>query len=441
MRSLSPVSRTLLLALPLLVATAIGCKKEYDTPPVRTLGSGNVVTIAQLKAMYQGSPVHFSDSANAVNTVYAVVTADEQNGNLYKNVYVQDNTGAIAVRLLFSGGLYQGDSIRIYLPGTVLSPYNGLMQIDSVNVDNNIVKQATGVYVAPTPTTMTELATQAGLGGSLQSKLITLSGVEFIPGDTGLTYADPVNQLTLNRTLENCSGDTAVVRSSGYGNFAGTHLPTGKGTFTGIASWFGSAAQLYVRDINEVQLDGPRCGLASCDPANSLNENFDGVLNNADVNTECWLDLFTTGTGKWKGKIIGSESFVEVAPPSFDASSVSWLISAPLQYSAGMQLSFISSLGSVWQHDGVEVLISTDINLTTAASVLAAPWQNVTGATLAGSTTPVGTLTTIGSWVPSGNIDLTPYLTAGTNFVVAFKYSGNPATQATRYRIDNVSVQ
>ncbi|MFZ1658902.1 MAG: DUF5689 domain-containing protein, partial [Flavobacteriales bacterium] len=116
MRSLSPIGRTLLLAVPVLLATAIGCKKEYDSPPVRTLGSGNVVTIAQLKAMYQGAPVHFSDSANAVNTVYAVVTADEQNGNLYKNVYVQDATGAIAVRLLFSGGLYQGDSIRIYLP-------------------------------------------------------------------------------------------------------------------------------------------------------------------------------------------------------------------------------------------------------------------------------------------------------------------------------------
>lgn len=442
MKPILPTHRSLLLALPLLVVTISGCKREFDTPPVRTLQPGNVVTIAQLKAMYQGAPVHFSDHVDSINTVFAVVTADEQNGNLYKNVYVQDQTGAIAVRLLYSGGLYQGDSIRIYLPGTVLSPYNGLMQIDSVDVDNNIVKQATGVHVAPTPTTINEIFTQSGLGGSLQSKLITLSNVEFIAGDTGQTYADPVNQVAENRNLKNCSGDSMlVVRTSGYANFAGQLIPTGNGTFTGIVSWFGSSAQLYIRDINEVQLNGPRCGLASCDPAPSINENFDGVVNNAVVDIPCWFNLFTEGTGKWKGKIIGGESFAEVAPPSFDLSTTSWLISAPLHYSSGMHLNFLSSLGSAWQHDGLQVMVSTDINLTTAAAVLAAPWQTITAATLAGSTTPAGSLTMVGEWIPSGNLDLSSYLSEGDNFVLAFKYTGVPVSQATRYRIDNVSVQ
>src|SRR5690606_41270937 len=95
MQRITPIQRIALLALPLLLATAMGCKKEFDTPPVRTLPEGSVVTIAQLKAMYQGAPVHFSDSVGAVNTVYGVVTADEQNGNLYKNIHVQDHTGAI----------------------------------------------------------------------------------------------------------------------------------------------------------------------------------------------------------------------------------------------------------------------------------------------------------------------------------------------------------
>ncbi|MBK8583760.1 MAG: choice-of-anchor J domain-containing protein [Flavobacteriales bacterium] len=430
MRSLSPVSRTLLLALPLLVATAIGCKKEYDTPPVRTLGSGNVVTIAQLKAMYQGSPVHFSDSANAVNTVYAVVTADEQNGNLYKNVYVQDNTGAIAVRLLFSGGLYQGDSIRIYLPGTVLSPYNGLMQIDSVNVDNNIVKQATGVYVAPTPTTMTELATQAGLGGSLQSKLITLSGVEFIPGDTGLTYADPVNQLTLNRTLENCSGGTAVVRSSGYGNFAGTHLPTGKGTFTGIASWFGSAAQLYVRDINEVQLDGPRCGvIGACDPLVSVSEDFSSVVSNSAIALDCWTNTFTAGSVAWRGRVSGSDFSAE-ARISLGQPSTMWLVTPQIIFSGTQNLSFSSAMAN-WVDNSLTAMVSTNFT----GDVNTATWTPVTGATIAGQTNAND------EWVPSGNISLASFLPSGYsgNFVVAFKYEGT-AANSTTYRVDNVAV-
>ncbi|MGV9011698.1 MAG: DUF5689 domain-containing protein [Flavobacteriales bacterium] len=430
MRSLSPFSRTLLFAVPLILATAVGCKKEYDTPPVRTLGSGNVVTIAQLKAMYQGIPVHFSDSANAFNTVYAVVTADEQNGNLYKNVYVQDNTGAIAVRLLFSGGLYQGDSIRIYLPGTVLSPYNGLMQLDSVNVDNNIVKQATNVYVAPTPTTMTELATQAGLGGALQSKLITLSGVEFVAGDTSLTYADPVNQLTLNRTLENCFGTTAVVRSSGYSNFAGQHLPTGKGNFTGIASWFGSAAQLYVRDINEVQLNGPRCGvIGACDPLVSISEDFSSVVSNSPIALDCWINTFTSGSVAWRGRVSGSDLSAE-ARISLGQASTMWLVTPKVIYSGSQNLSFSSAMAN-WVHNGLTVMISTDFT----GDVNAATWTPVTGATIAGQSNAND------EWVPSGSISLGSFLPSGYsgNFVVAFKYQGD-AANSTTYRVDNVAV-
>ena len=441
MQRITSAQRIALLALPLLLATAFGCKREFDTPPVKTIPTGAVITIAQLKALYQGTPVHFPVSE--AQTVYAVVTADEQNGNLYKNIYVQDNTGAIAVRLMFSGGLYQGDSIRIYLPGTVLSPYNGLMQIDSVDVANNVVKQATDVYVAPTPVTMNELATQTGLGGPLQSKLIVLSDVEFIAGDTGLTYADAVNQVTVNRTLENCSNSTAVVRSSGYANFANQHLPTGRGSFTGIASWFGSAAQLYIRDINEVQLTGPRCGLASCDPSASLNQDFSSVQNNVDVDLDCWLNVFTlTGSSYyWKGRVIGAESFVEKGAPSFGPTSDAWLITAPLTYTPGMALSFVSGLGSQWQHDGLSVMITTDINLTDGTSVANAPWTMITGVPVANSSTTPGDNITVGQWIPSGNVDLSPYLSAGDNFVIAFKYVGTPTTEATKYRIDNVLVQ
>lgn len=439
MQHITLAQRIALLAVPFLLATAVGCKKEFDTPPVRTLPTGSVITIAQLKAMYDtntGVPVHFSDSAGAVNSVYAVVTADEQNGNLYKNIYVQDHTGAIAMRLLFSGGLYQGDSIRIYLPGTVLSPYRGLMQLGSVDVDNNVVKQATGVYVAPTPISINDLA-QAGPGGALQGKLVTLSNVQFIAADTGQTYADAPNQGTLNRTLENCSGGTAVVRNSGYANFASRRIPSGKGTFTGIASWYDPAPQLWIRDINEVQLNGPRCGMASCDPQSSLNEDFSTVQASTTIDLECWLNVFTEGDGirRWRGGVSGANRYAEATVSSAESGPVEyWLVTPPMTYSPGMTLSFSSAIGSAWMHDGLSVHISTDINLTDAVSVQNAPWQQIT-APLAGSTTPVE------EWLPSGSIPLDGFLTPGANFVVGFKYNGTPSTANTPYRIDNVQLQ
>lgn len=438
MQRITTAQRTALMALPLLIATAIGCKKEFDTPPVRTLPTGSVVTIAQLRAMFfdqpTPSPIHFSDSAGAVNTVYAVVTADEQNGNLYKNVYVQDHTGAITLHLLNSGGLYQGDSIRIYLPGCVLSPYNGLLQLDSVNVDNNIVKQANGIHVAPTPTTISALLTQTGPNGNLQSKLISLAGVEFADSTGNLTYANPVNLSSENRTLKDCNGNTVIVRSSGYANFAAQHLPTGKGSFIGIASWFGSGGnagpQLYIRDINEVQLNGPRCGAtAACTPVNSISEDFTSVANNVPVNLDCWTNTFTQGSVAWRGKVSGSDFSAE-ARLSLGQASTMWLITPPINYSASQNLSFTSARLN-WVHDGLTAWVSTDFT----GDAGTATWLPVSGATFAGQSDADN------AWVPSGNIALSGVLPAGYSgtFVVAFKYQGD-ATNSTTYRVDNVQV-
>jgi len=142
---------------------------------------------ADLRAMYAGSPIHFQSD----QTVFAVVTADEVSGNLYKNVYIQDNTGAINIRLRSSGGLYVGDSIRLNLTGTVLSSYNGMMQIDSVDADNNIVKQATGRFIQP------EVVTLNMINASYQAKLVRINNVQFVSSDTSLTFANAVAQTSL----------------------------------------------------------------------------------------------------------------------------------------------------------------------------------------------------------------------------------------------------
>lgn len=423
------LNRTALLALPLLLALSTGCKKEFDSPPVRTIPEGSVLTIAQLKALYQGIPVHFADSA--AQSVYAVVTADEQNGNLYKNLYVQDHTGAMAIRLLNSGGLYQGDSIRIYLPGTVLSPYNGLMQLDSLDVDNNVVKQATGVVIHPRTTTVTTLLNPDSFGvmSPYQGMVVKLAAVEFASSDTGSIYA-PQGSSATNRNLEDCNGNITIVRTSSYANFAGQHLPTGKGTFTGIASWFGSGPQLYIRDINEVQLNGPRCGATvNCTSVNSLSEDFSTVANNATVTLDCWTNIFTEGSVFWRGKVSGSDFSAE-ARLSLGQASTMWLITPQINFPAAQNLSF-SSARQNWVHDGLTVWISTDFT----TDVSTATWTQLMGATMAGQTDADN------AWVPSGNIALSGVLPSGYSgtFVVAFKYVGD-ATNSTTYRVDNVQV-
>ena len=128
----------LLLAIGILIST-FSCRKEYDSPPVQNLPLGNILTIEELKA--------FRDSVGAAYTftedysVYATATTDESSGNFYKEVYVQAGNHAIQLRLANAGGLYEGDSIRIYLKGTTIDIYRGMFQLDGVDVDNNGIIQ------------------------------------------------------------------------------------------------------------------------------------------------------------------------------------------------------------------------------------------------------------------------------------------------------------
>lgn len=414
---------------------AVACKKEYDAPPVRTIPTGQILTVADLRGLYDGAPVHFGGDSS----VYAVVTADEQNGNLYKNIYVQDHTGAIILRLLNSGGLYQGDSIRIYLPGCVLSNYRGMLQLDSVDVDNNTVKQATGVVKQPQVVSIAQVnqVYTPYWDHPLQGKLIKLEGVQFVDGEAGTaTWADAVGQGTVNRNLQDCNGSSVIVRNSGFSNFAADTLPQGKGSFVGVLGSFDATSQLFVRNVSEAQLTGPRCGESACTPEASISESFATVINNTDLNIECWLNIFTAGSRKWKGMVSGPDNYTEAKPSSFDATAELWLITPPVQYTPGMALNFKSALGSAWQHDGLSVMVTTDINLNDGGDVANATWTPVTGATLATNGTTVAT------WIPSGPVGLNPFLTAGDNFRIGFKYVGSGSGgQATPYRIDDVTIQ
>src|SRR5688572_2916880 len=121
-----------------ILVVLASCKKEYDTPPLTSIPETPVVTLDSLRNWQES--VGGKISIDQELSVLGVVTMDETDGNIYKNIYMQDATGAINVRILSGGGLYQGDSIRIYLKGTILNKYNGVLQLDSVDVDNNVVK-------------------------------------------------------------------------------------------------------------------------------------------------------------------------------------------------------------------------------------------------------------------------------------------------------------
>lgn len=398
-----------------IATLAWSCDKDLDTPPVRTLPTGSVMTIAELKALWAGVPVHFDSSMS----VYATVTADENDGNFYKNISVQDHTGGITLRLINSGGLYMGDSVRIYLPGTVLSPYNGLMQLDSVDVDNNVVKQATLRSVTPIVVTIADL-TPAALD-TLQSMLVQLNDVEFTVADAaGGTWADAANQLTGERYLEDCSlTGTVMVRTSGYANYAGQPLPTGKGSIQCIAGIFGSTIQLSNRSMATVNMNGARC------PGQELPFFFKN-FEDQSISSGGWTQQNVSGSVPWYADNFSGYNFARVTNfiSSVNVACETWYISPSIDLTPTTNPALSFRTACNYAGAELQVFVSTDY---------------VSGLPSTGTWTPLTVTLCPGSWVwtSSGNVDLTSYI--GTNVHVAYKYTGTNS-DGKNYELDDIKI-
>lgn len=400
--------------LMLLVAMAMAsCKKEYDVPPLATIPTGQIITLDSLRNMFQGAPVHFPEDCS----VYGVITADEVDGNLYKNVYVQSGTSAINMRLLNSGGVYIGDSIRIYLKGTVLSKYNGMLQLDSVDVDKNVVKQATGVIVQPLDVNLTDINT------SLQSRLVRINNVEFENGELGKTYADAVNQVTENRLLIDCAGNTLTVRTSGFANYANVPIPSGHGSVIAIVGEFNGDIQLYLRKQSEVLLSGTRCS----GPPPIISKNFE----DNSITSGGWSIYNVLGTINWTTNGAGSghsgsyyaqcSNYVGGSNQACDT----WYISPSVNLSSAVNpvLSFINACN--YSGPVMEVKVSTNY---TGGDPSAATWSTLTPVLSAGSW----------SWVNSGSVNLSA-LAGQSNVRIAFRYTGSSSDGKT-WEIDDIMI-
>ena len=69
-----------------------------------------------------------------------------------------------------------------------------------------------------------------------------------------------VSYTHLNRELEDCFDQRLILRTSGYSSFASDSTPVLNGTITGVLSIFGDTYQLTIRDLDDVDMEGDRCG-------------------------------------------------------------------------------------------------------------------------------------------------------------------------------------
>jgi len=237
------------------------CDEELDVPPIDTVEEHELLTIADIYQIHADSGDNYTFEDDYI--LYATVTMDDLEGNIYKEAYIQDTSGAINIyKLSYAGILEVGQYIRINLNGVSIVDYSGKMELvfaDILDVDKSIIVQQESSPLTPNVVTIEDVES-----GAYNCKLVELQNIQFATSDTSKTFGTRGGTFATNRTAEDCDGNEIIIRTSDYSDFAGTNLPNGNGSLVAIVTKYTYSGgdvvwQLLVRSIDEVAMEDPRC--------------------------------------------------------------------------------------------------------------------------------------------------------------------------------------
>ncbi len=441
MNTILKLTRSAIMAL-LAVAAISSCSKKFDQPPSYIEPSIKAnKSIAELKALYAGTG--FLQVTDDI-IVQGVVTADDKSGNYYKSIVIQDSTAGILINMegtnlytdypigrkifLKCKGLYLGNYGRLVQLGGFIdnsTPSNpSLGGIPSALFNTYIVKGSLNNVVTPKTVSIGQL------NDSYQNMLININLVQFAAADVNKPYADAVNKVSVNRTINDISGTGIIIRSSGFANFASYNTPAGYGTVTSIYTVFNSTKQLIIRDTNDVKLGKPA-------PATYFNENFEGTTVNSSIALAGWGNYSEAGTQKYQSKTFSSNKYAQITAFSTGQDPViSWLVTPAINLAAITEANKALLFRTV---DGFsngatfKAYIST--NYTGSATPWTSTWTELPAIISGGNTTGYAS-----GFTGSGVVSLNGY--SGTVYI-AFKYTGNdPAgttnDKTTTFQVDDV---
>lgn len=259
----------LFLSLAVMALSFQSCKKKFDEPPVGDLPSLTAnATIAEIQAMHT-----LGDNASEITEdkiIEGVVVSSDEAGNFFKQLIIMDATGGLELRVDVNN-LYNnypvGTKVWVNLQGLYVGDFEGNYQLTINDAGDRIPEGLLGGYVVaggvdtvtPNVVTIADIATDP----SLRNTLVQLTDVQFITSDTNQTYADAIGQQSENRTLQDCNGNVILLRTSGFADFASERTSGQSGTVTAVYTNFGSDAQLYIRNTEDLAFDAVRCSPSS----------------------------------------------------------------------------------------------------------------------------------------------------------------------------------
>lgn len=449
---------------------------DYATPDITCTDKFPATnhTLTDLSALGKTAP-NANDVIQQDFIVEGYVSSNDESGNIYKTLYVQDApsnpTQAIEVDI-DAGSLYTkfplGSKVRINAKGLIVQKTAGNVKLGSYdpsypigrinpNALPNYMARVCGNDGYPVVAQMIPVEfnsfTDAQKPENI-NKLVKINNVQFKDDALG-TAAAPNNFTDSNpapssgiteRGLVDKAGGSIVIRNSGYANFANTPMRPkyeGSGSITMILSLYSTSTwQGYIRDTNDLKLDGTRFTVDLAPPKGgtalaylgAFTENFESYAT-TPANLEVYpkyVNDAAIGNRYWQLKSFGGNKYIQLGANSGSGQYETYFI-VPVDFTAANSMSFKVNVG-FW--NGAALSVYTTTNYT--------PLGDISNATLADITSSftVPQVPTTGygaSFSPAGTYNFPASLT-GNGYVV-FKYTGNGTGVTTTIQLDDIVVQ
>ncbi len=397
----------------------------------------NIISIKDLQAMYKpGDTTILGDSIVIIGTVIS----SDNDGNIYKKMYVQDSTAGIVIPI----DLYNiskdypfGQKIAIKCGGLFITfdgnyslgaLYSEMLGTDTIwnigriqglaAVKAHIFKLDGGKPIVPKVLKISQLLT------ATTSTLVKLENVQFYINSVGKTYADPeINLASVGHYIEDINNvplQQILLYTSSYSTFAGDSVPYGNGSVVGIFGKYSGNKQLYINKVSDVKFNNPRKGTFYDESFPISIGTFTQYSVLGSIDTWFW-QTFDTGTG-------GNIGCVTMAANGQE----DWLISPALDFTgkSGIKLNFRHAINNITSWTDHNLYVSSDYD------GVSNPNTNGTWTAITGWKTGVGS-----SWTffTTTDLDVSAY-DGKTNVHFAFKYT-SPSTKHGTWEISRFSLK
>ncbi len=416
------MKKTIILIVTVLFALTSCVKDNYDEPefiiPSFTLSaSDTLITIAQLKTIHTTNGQLDSIKNNWI--ISGTVVGNDQFGNIYKTMFIQDETGGMLLSINKTN-LYNdyklGQKVYVKCKNLVLGDYSGnpqlgaiynggTGQLPAVSIPNHFFRDGLPVNV-PAPI---HIRSASDLSGNVLSMLVQLDSCTFVNPGSPFTENDD----DTDRELKIKDGTKIIVRTSNYAAFANRIIPGGKGTIIGILSIYDGDYQLIIRSIDDV------FGFPT--PTIIVSEDIFSTNPLQWATTKNWTAQNVSGTQTWGYDAAYKYMIISGFSSGSNYANEDWLIS-PSFSTAGMTNALIA-----FEHAAKFGSPATELHLMISSNYDETNFSSATWTELNVPNWPDGS-----NWnfINSGDIDISSFL-GQNNLHIAFKYTSSTSSSTT----------